>query len=96
MKNISLPNDLSLRFIRAIYIQLSNAFADEDDVSIDCSTLVTSDLAGLQILVSAMRTAEIMGRSLRLTGDLTALSAALARGGLGLSTTGDQIFVGRV
>ena len=93
MPNITLPSDCTLRSARPIQEQLVAALQAVDAVTLDCSAVAHADLAGVQILVSATRTAQAADRSFRLTGVSDILAAALTRAGFALAPSGDRIVI---
>ncbi|MGO4171056.1 STAS domain-containing protein [Bosea sp. TAF32] len=84
-----LPRDCSLRTVRHLFDEISSAVQAEAEVEIDCSALSMIDLAGLQLLVSAGRTARAAGKRISLRGPSEILNAALARAGISPAQLGD-------
>jgi chemotaxis protein CheX len=91
MSNIQLPADLTLRSARLAHESIAAVFQSSDPVNIDCSTVTQADLAGVQLLVSATRTATGSGRTLTLVGMSEALAQALTRSGFELAPSSDHI-----
>lgn len=81
--------------VRHLFDQMTSAVRAEAEVEIDCSALAVIDLAGLQLLVSAARTARAAGKRIRLQAPSDILSAALARAGISPAQLGDCILINR-
>ncbi|MDR6874014.1 anti-anti-sigma regulatory factor [Bosea sp. BE125] len=96
MPTVNMPVDCSLRSIRPCHVEVVAAFKSSGDLVIDCSAITACDIAGVQLLVSASKTAADSGRLLRLEGVPEALSTALARAGLALSPSADRILISEV
>ncbi|WP_281261274.1 STAS domain-containing protein [Bosea psychrotolerans] len=91
-----MPADCSLRSISSCHAEMVAALKSEGDLSVDCSAITTCDITGIQLLVSAAKTAEAAGRVMRLAGVPETLGMALARAGLALSPAADRILINEV
>ncbi|WNJ89983.1 STAS domain-containing protein [Bosea sp. 685] len=96
MPTVNMPVDCSLRSIRSCHVEVAAAFKSGGDLVIDCSAITACDIAGIQLLVSASKTAAVSGRLMRLEGASEALSTALVRAGLALSPSADRILINEV
>ena len=96
MPIVNMPTDCSLRSIRPLHAEMVAAFKSDGDLAIDCSAITTCDITGIQLLVSAAKTAEASGRVMRLDGVPDVLSVALDRAGLVLSPAADRILIREV
>jgi ABC-type transporter Mla MlaB component len=63
---LALSGDLSLRAIGALHAELKQAVAEHPAIAIDTSAVESADVAGLQLLVAAARTAAAAGHTLTL------------------------------
>lgn len=90
-----IPADFSLRTVRDLFAQISSALQEGAEIEIDCSALATIDLAGIQLLVSAARSAQAAGKRLFLQPPCDILEAALARAGIAAAQLPDSIFINR-
>lgn len=61
---LHLSGDLSLRSISELHAKLTEAIAAHDAVAIGTDAVESIDIAALQLLVSATRTADAQGRKL--------------------------------
>lgn len=61
---LALSGDLSLRSIAELHARLTEAVAAHDAVAVDTADVTSIDVASLQLLVSATRTAAAQGRTL--------------------------------
>lgn len=95
MLTLMLPADCSLRMVCHLFDQMTSAVQAEAEVEIDCSALAVIDLAGLQLLISAGRTARAAGKRIRLQAPSDILNAALARAGISPAQFGDCILINR-
>jgi anti-anti-sigma regulatory factor len=68
-----------------------DAFRDREQIDIDTDFVEQVDITFIQLLVSAARTAAASGKRMRLVGVSDPLRVALARAGLRLSPSDDQI-----
>jgi anti-anti-sigma regulatory factor len=84
MPIVNAPADCSLRSIRPLHSEMAAAFKADGDLAIDCSAMTSCDITGLQLLISAAKTAETARRPFRVEGVPEVLSTALARAGLQL------------
>lgn len=82
MLTLVLPADCSLRSVRPLYESMISAVRTQEEVAIDCSTLATIDLAGMQLLASAFRSFQAAGKLLSLRGPSDILDKALERAGI--------------
>ncbi|SFI88459.1 anti-sigma-factor antagonist [Bosea sp. OK403] len=96
MPTVNMPVDCSLRSIRPFHVEVVAAFKSSGDLVIDCSAITACDIAAVQLLVSASKTAADSGRLLRLEGVPEVLSTTLARAGLALSPSADRILISEV
>jgi ABC-type transporter Mla MlaB component len=64
---LHLSGDLSLRSISELHSRLTEAVTAHPAVSIDTSAVESIDVAAVQLLVSATRTAAAQGRTLTVT-----------------------------
>jgi len=93
MSSITLPLDCTLRAARLVQENTIAALQSGDSITIDCSAVAQVDMAGVQVLVCATRTAKAMDRELSLSGVPDALAAALARAGFALAPSSDHIIL---
>ena len=70
---------------------LLNAFRERDEIEIDAAKVEHIDVAFLQLLVSATKTAASQQKRMRLIAVSQPLRDALNRAGLRLSSSDDQI-----
>jgi ABC-type transporter Mla MlaB component len=64
---LALSGDLSLRSIAELHAKLTQAFAAHDAVAIGTDAVESIDVASVQLLVSATKTAAAQGRTLTVT-----------------------------
>ncbi|KFC75638.1 Sulfate permease-like transporter, MFS superfamily [Bosea sp. LC85] len=81
--------------VRHLFDQMTSAVQAEAQVEIDCSALAVIDLAGLQLLVSAARTARAAGKRISLRAPSDILNAALARAGISPAQLGDCVLINK-
>lgn len=76
--------DLTIQGAARLRDALLSALAESEDVLLDCGAVEAVDLAGLQVLVAASKSAERRGRRLAFAegGKSTALDAAARASGL--------------
>jgi anti-anti-sigma regulatory factor len=96
MPTVNMPVDCSLRSIRPFHVEVVAAFKSGGDLIIDCSAITACDIATIQLLVSASKTAADSGCLLRLEAVPEVLSTTLARAGLALSPSADRILISEV
>lgn len=65
-REIALGSELTLREGPQIVAQLLEALDSDPPLLVDCSDVVTADTGGLQLLVSAQKTAAARARTLRI------------------------------
>ena len=70
---------------------LLDAFRTRDEIEIDAAKVEHVDVAFLQLLVSATKTANASNKRLRLIAISEPVRGAMARAGLRLSSSDDQI-----
>lgn len=64
---LQLSGDLSLRSIAELHAKLTEAIAAHDAVAVDTAAVESIDVAAVQLLVSATKTAAAQGRTLTVT-----------------------------
>jgi anti-anti-sigma factor len=84
---VVLPADCRIGSARAQHEALRSAFLAGGDIEIDASAAEYIDIAGLQILASALKTAESQKKRLVLTAVSQPLQDAFTRAGLQLPTS---------
>jgi ABC-type transporter Mla MlaB component len=67
LKTIAIDGPATIYEVSALRERLLSALTEEKDLRIDLSRSGKWDLAGLQLLISCVRTAESRGRSVRVT-----------------------------
>ena len=77
-----LSEDCSLRTIRTVRDGIAAMLAESDAVEIDCMRAEHVDLAFVQLITSAMRTAQREAKQLRVVNLSDAARTAFARAGL--------------
>lgn len=91
MLTLVLPADCSLRSVRPLYESMISAVRTQEEIEIDCTTLATIDLAGMQLLVSAFRSFQAAGKLLSLRGPSDILDKALERAGIAPGQLGGAV-----
>jgi anti-anti-sigma factor len=85
---LRLAGSLEIREVDELHRALRDFLSGESKPVIDLSAVESCDTAGLQLLVSARKTAERAGKPFRLTGIPVAVSDAAASLGVSLSEAG--------
>lgn len=82
--SVNLPVDCRIGTSRAQYDALRGAFSSGDEIILDAGAVQQADITCLQLLVSALKTAEARRKHLRITAISQPLQDAFARAGLHL------------
>jgi anti-anti-sigma regulatory factor len=88
---VRLQSDCCVRTAREHHAALLSAFRGRDYIEIDAAGVEHVDLTLIQLLVSATKTAKTSRKRMRLIAASEPLRSALARAGLRLSSSEDQI-----
>ena len=88
---IQLESQCGIRTAKEHHGALLNAFREREEIEIDAGKVEHVDVAFLQLLVSATKTAAAQQKRMRLIAVSQPLRNALTRAGLGLSSSDDQI-----
>jgi phospholipid transport system transporter-binding protein len=88
---IQLDSQCGIRAAKEHHGVLLGAFREREEIEIDAAKVEHVDVAFLQLLVSAAKTAAAKQKRMRLTAVSQPLRAALTRAGLRLSSSDDQI-----
>lgn len=83
-QTLHLSGDCGIRTVRALHAELSAALKTVDVVEINGADVERFDIACVQVIVSAQKTAYRAGRQLRFTDPSDAVRTAFARAGLPL------------
>jgi anti-anti-sigma regulatory factor len=89
-----LQSDCNIRTAREHHRALVDAFQTGDEIEIDAGRVERVDLTFIQLLASAMKTAKASQKRCRLVSVSEPLRGALARAGVRLSPSDDQIMWG--
>lgn len=81
-----LPDDCSIRTIRALHGDLGAAFARTSNLTLDCGDVARADIAFVQLIVSAAGTASRQAKSLRLAHVPDVVLTAFRRSGVSPET----------
>lgn len=90
MTTIALKPDLSLRGVATVHDELRRANLSAGPMTIDASAVALADVAGVQLLVSALATARDAGCALSISHMSQPLAQAISRAGLTLSACGQR------
>ena len=88
---VRLQSHCDIRSIAEQHAALLAAFRAGDEIAIDAGQVEQADLTLIQLLASAAKTATATQKRLRLTAVSESLRGALARAGVQLSSSDDQI-----
>ena len=78
--------ELTINGAAEIHAKLLNAFADNQDIVLDLNDVKDCDTAGIQLMCSAVKTAENMNKKLSLINISDAVNDAAERVGIQLET----------
>ncbi|GJD30270.1 hypothetical protein PMNALOAF_1514 [Methylobacterium adhaesivum] len=79
---LKLPADCSIRTIRSLHGEVGEAFAQTGDLTLDCTDVTRVDIAFVQLVVSAAKTATRQAKHLRLANMPAAVEVAFQRAGV--------------
>ncbi len=79
---IRMSDDCTLRAIRPLHGEITAALASTMDLVLDCADVARADIAFVQLVVSAARTAERQAKRLTLVEVPAIVESAFARAGL--------------
>ena len=88
---IRLPDQCDIRTAHENHAAFLAAFRERDEIEIDAAMAEQVDLTFVHLLASAVKTAKASHKRIRLVAVSEQLRGALARAGLRLSASDDQI-----
>ncbi|MFN3672151.1 MAG: lipid asymmetry maintenance protein MlaB [Bosea sp. (in: a-proteobacteria)] len=94
VKVVRCHGNWSLKSIRSVHQSLLNEMNDATAVTLDCASVTACDTAGVQLVASLFGSFATLGRSLRISELSLAMAQSLARAGLTLSPSGDELVCG--
>lgn len=92
-EHVALEGDLTLRHIEPVRVRLATLLAQPGALTVDCEAVTHADLALIQLLIAAQKSAQAAGKSLHLARPASgALREALARGGFLAASSAQRSF----
>ena len=95
-KLISIKGPMSIYEVREIYGDLLKSFDEDGEIILDLSEVTSCDVAGIQLLYSAKRTAKETGKGFSLSGVSSAVLEAAGGAGIELEISEGNMEEGNV